>query len=107
MEMFEPTRRFDRVPVALPVTGWAPQFQGAALPGMVRYLSEGGLLVEFPVELIRGTLVRVVLPMLQGSLEVEGKVVWIASHGSVIRHGVAFPEPKGSDFIPRVLGDKR
>jgi hypothetical protein len=25
------TRRFERVPVALPVLGWAPQFQGTAL----------------------------------------------------------------------------
>jgi PilZ domain-containing protein len=106
-EEHDQTRRFERVPVALPAMGWAPQFQGTALSGMVRYLSEGGLMVEFPVELIRGTRVRVVLPTFQGPLEVEGEIVWTASHGSVIRHGLAFPEPEGPDFIPRVVGEKR
>jgi hypothetical protein len=93
MGMFGVARRFERVPVALPVTAWAPQYQGAALTGTVRYLSEGGLMVEFPVELMRNSLVRLALPTRQGVLEVVGKVVWIASHGSVIRHGLAFPEP--------------
>jgi hypothetical protein len=51
--------------------------------------------------------VRVVLPTFQGPLEVEGEIVWTASHGSVIRHGLAFPEPEGPDFIPRVVGEKR
>ncbi len=107
MEKYDPARRFGRVPVNLPVTGWAPQFQGTALPGTVRYLSEGGLMVEFPVELMRGTGVRVVLPTFQGLVEVEGTIVWTTAHGSVIRHGVAFPEPKGPDFIPPVVGEKR
>ncbi len=107
METFERTRRFERLPVALPVTGWAPQFQEAALSGTVWYLGEGGLMVEFPVGLQRGTSVRVVLPTFQGLVEVEGTVVWTTSRGSVIRHGVAFPEPKGPDFIQRVLGEKR
>jgi hypothetical protein len=50
---------------------------------------------------------RVFLPTFQGPVEVEGTVMWTDSHESVIRHGVAFPEPKGPDFIQRVLGDKR
>jgi hypothetical protein len=95
------------VPVALPVTGWAPQFPGTALSGMVRYLSEGGLMVKFPVELMRGTCVRSVLPTFQGLVEVEGTIVWSTAHGSVIRHGLAFPAPQGPDFIPRVVGEKR
>jgi hypothetical protein len=107
METYNQTRRFERLAVALPVTGWAPQFQGAALTGTVRYLGEGGLMLELPVELIRGSLVRLVLPTFQGLVEVEGEVVWIASHGSVTRHGVAFPEAKGADFIQRVTGEKR
>ncbi len=28
---YDQTRRFERVPVALPAMGWAPQFQGTAL----------------------------------------------------------------------------
>ena len=59
------------------------------------------------MELMRGTSVRVVLPTFQGLVELEGTVVWTTTHGSVIRHGVAFPEPKGPDFIPQVLGEKR
>ncbi len=101
------SRQYGRLSVALPVIGWAPQFQGTALPGMVRYLSEGGLMVEFPVELMRGTRVRVALPTVQGSLEVAGNIVWTVPHGRVIRHGLAFPEPEGPDFIPRVVGEKR
>ncbi len=105
MDTYDPARHFDRVPVALPVIGWAPQFHGAALVGMARYLSEGGIMVEFPVELMRGTRVRVDLPTVQGPLEVEGEVVWTSPHGSVIQHGVAFPEPEGPDFIPRAVGE--
>ena len=107
MDTYDPTRRFGRVPVALPVTGWAPPFQAAALSGTVWYLGEGGLMVEFPVGLQRGTAVRLTLPTRQGFLEVEGTVVWTTTHGPLIRHGVAFPAPKGPDFIQRVLGDKR
>ncbi len=107
MDTYDQTRRFGRVPVALPVTGWAPQVQEAALSGTVWYLGEGGLMVEFPVGLQRGTAVRVVLPTLQGLVEVEGTVVWTTAHGSVIRHGVAFREPKGPDFMAAVLGEKR
>jgi hypothetical protein len=107
MDTYDPTRRFGRVPVALPVIGWAPQFQGTALSGVVLYLGEGGMMVEFPVQLTRGTSMRVFLPTFQGPVEVEGTVMWTASHGSVIRHGVAFPDPKGPDFIQRVLGEKR
>ncbi len=107
MDTYDPVRRFGRVPVALPVTGCAPQAQEAALSGTVWYLGEGGLMVEFPVALQRGTAVRVVLPTFQGPVKVEGTVVWTTTHGSVIRHGVAFPEPKGPDFIQRVLGDNR
>jgi hypothetical protein len=107
MGMFELARRFERLPVALSVTAWAQQFPDTALSGTVWYLGEGGLMLEFPVGLQRGTSVRVVLPTFQGLVEVEGTVVWTTAHGSVIRHGVAFPEPKGPDFIQRVLGEKR
>ncbi len=107
MATYDPTRRFERVPVELPVTGWAPQFQSTALSGMVRYLSEGGMMMEFPVQLMRSTGVRVVLHTFQDLVEMDGTVVWTSAHGSHIRHGVAFPEPKGPDSMPAVLGEKR
>lgn len=107
MDTYDPVRRFGRVPVNLPVTGWTQQFQGTALPGTVRYLSEGGVMVEFPVELLRGSLVRLALPTRQGVLEVEGKVVWIAAQGNLTQHGLAFLEPQGADFMKRVTGETR
>ncbi|MFI5341412.1 MAG: PilZ domain-containing protein [Candidatus Methylomirabilales bacterium] len=97
-------RRFDRARVALPVIGWAPQFLGTALQGVARHVGAGGMMVEFSVEVVRGTLLRVVLSTAQGPLEVEGEVVWTAGHKGVIRHGLAFPEPKESDFVALVVG---
>jgi hypothetical protein len=101
------TRRFEGVPVSLAVIGWAPQFLGTALQGMARYASEVGMMLEFPVEVVRGTVLRVVLQTPQGPLEVEGEIVWTSFHGRVIRHGLAFPEPKGPDFVDLVVGEKR
>jgi len=100
------TPRFEGVPVSLPVTGWAPQFIGTALQGMARYIREGGLMLEFPMEVVRGTPLRVVLQTPQGPLEVKGEIVWTALHDGVIRHGLTFPEPKGPDFVDLVVGEK-
>ncbi len=108
METSTSRRRFERVRVALPVTGFAPPFEGTPLPGTVWYLGEGGMMVDFSVELTRGTLVRVFLPTSHdGLVEVEGNIVWTTAHGSLFRHGLAFPDPKWADFIQRVLGEKR
>jgi len=92
-------RCFDRKPVSLPVIGWAPQFIGTALQGMARYVGAGGMMLEFPVEVVRGSLLRVALQTPQGPLEVEGEIVWTTSHGGVVRHGLNFPEPKEPDFV--------
>lgn len=97
-------RRYDRVQVALPVVGRAPQFLETALQGMARYVSEGGMMVEFPVEIVRGTVLRVILSTAQGPLEVTGEVVWATVHGGVVQHGLAFPEAKDPDFVVRVVG---
>ena len=97
-------RRFDRLRVALPVVGRAPQFLDTALQGMARYVSEGGMMLEFPVEIVRGTLLRVTIPTAMGPLEVTGEVVWTTVHGGVVQHGLAFPEAKDPDFVVRVAG---
>jgi hypothetical protein len=91
-------RRFVRVPVCLPVIGRAPQFQDMALHGTVRSVGPGGLMVEFPVAVVRGSMVRLALQTGLGTLEVEGRVAWTANNGDTIRHGLAFPEPKGLDL---------
>jgi hypothetical protein len=99
--------RFEGVPVSLAVIGRAPQFLGTALQGMARYVSEVGMTLEFPVEVVQGTVLRVVLQTPQGPLEVEGEIVWTSFHGGVIRHGLAFPERKRPDFVDLVIGEKR
>jgi len=100
-------RRFKRVPVALPVIGQAPQFQGTELRGMARYVGAGGMMVEFAVEVVQGTVLRVIFSTPRGPLEVEGKIVWTSSHshGGVIRHGMAFPEPRDPGFVDLVVGE--
>ena len=100
------TSRFEGAPVSLPVIGWAPQFLGTALRGMVRYVGAAGMTLEFRVEVVQGTVLRVVLQTLQGPLEVEGEIVWISFHGGVIRDGLVFPVPKGPDFMDLVVGEK-
>ena len=97
-------RRFDRVKVALPVVGRAPQFLETALQGMARYLSEGGMMLEFPVEVVPGTVLQLLIPTAKEPLEVTGEVVWTTVHGSVVRHGLAFPEVKDPDFVVRLAG---
>ncbi len=98
-----PARRFERVPIALPVIGRAPQFLGTPLRGIARYIGGGGMMIEFSVELVHGTLLRVVLPTPRGPLEVEGEIVWTTAHESRIRHGLAFPVPKDPAWVARVV----
>ena len=100
-------RRFERVPVALPVIGQAPQFLGTALRGMARYVGAGGMMLEFPVEVVQGTVLRVILSTPRGPLEVEGEIVWTSSqsHEGLVRHGLAFREPRDPGFVDLVVGE--
>jgi len=68
------------------------------LRGMVRSVGPGGLMVEFPVAVVRDSILRLALQTGLGPLEVQGRVVWTAATGNTIRHGLAFPEPKSPDF---------
>jgi len=102
-----PTRRFERVPVSVPVVGWASQFMGTPLRGTVLYVSTGGLMVEFPVQVVRDSVLRLVFQTRQGPLEVDGRVVWTSVERGGIRHGLAFPEPQGAEFVDRVVGENR
>ncbi len=87
-------RQFARIPVTLPIIGRAPQFREMSLPGMVRSISPGGLMVEFSVVVVPGSILRVALQTGLGRLEVEGRVVWTALTRGAVRHGLAFPEPR-------------
>ncbi len=99
-------RRFPRVAVSCPVRARVPQFPGRTLRGTVRDLSRGGLLAEFPVELVVGSAVELALETPQGLLSETGRVVWETAAGDIVRHGIAFLEPKGPSFRPDLLFDE-
>jgi hypothetical protein len=92
-------RRFPRFEVALPVVGRAPQFPERELYGTVRNIGRGGLMAEFPVELVPGSFVDLTLHTQNGLMEEAGRIVWVASTGGAVRHGLAFSEPKGRDYM--------
>ena len=92
-------RRFPRFDVVLPVVGRAPQFPERDLHGTVRNIGRGGLMAEFPVELVTGSFVDLTLHTQNGLQEEAGRVVWINRTGGTVRHGLAFSEPKGRDFM--------
>ncbi|MBI4572339.1 MAG: PilZ domain-containing protein [candidate division NC10 bacterium] len=91
-------RRFVRLPVVVPVVGRAVQFPGEEIQGMVRNIAAGGVLVEFPVQMVPGSVVDLVLQTRGGPREMEGKVVWTSAVEGKIHHGIAFPEPKEQTF---------
>ena len=55
-------------------------------------------MVEFPVVLVPGSLLRLAIQTGLGPVEMEARVVWTAVTRETNRHGLAFPEPKGPDF---------
>ena len=92
-------RRFERLPVSLPVILRAPQFGEAKLSGTARYIGAGGMMVELRVEVVRGSSVRVVLETRHGPVQVEAEVVWTSVTEGIVRHGLTFQDPQGHDFI--------
>jgi CheY-like chemotaxis protein len=74
------------------------QSPGDEIVGATRNVSAGGLLAEFPVVLVPGSLVRLTLQMREGLREEMGRVVWVKAAGGLVRHGFAFPETKAPDF---------
>jgi CheY-like chemotaxis protein len=91
-------RRFTRFPVAVAVTGQALQFPDQHLRGTVRDIGRGGLMAEFPVELVPGSQIQLSLNMPSGPIQDTGRVIWAARLAQLFRHGVAFPEVKPRDF---------
>lgn len=99
-------RRFRRFPVSLPVTGRAGQFPREDIEGVVRNVSAGGLMAEFPVRLLPGSAIGLVLQRRFGPLPLEGRVVWTSESGGTVRHGLAFPEPKWPGFAMDLFLDE-
>jgi hypothetical protein len=72
-------RRFPWFDVALPVVGRVPQFPDQDLRGTVWNIGRGGLMAEFPVELVPGSQVTLTFHTRNGFLLETGRVVWAAS----------------------------
>lgn len=92
-------RRFERFPVSLPAIVRASQFADMKLHGTIRHIGAGGMMVELRVEVVRGSLIGVVLETRHGPVEVEAEVVWTSVTEGMVRHGLAFQDPKGHDFL--------
>ena len=56
-------------------------------------------MAEFLVELVPGSEVNLTLHTQNGLLEEMGQVVCVTSTGGTVRHGLAFLEPKGRDYL--------
>ncbi len=91
-------RRFVRLPVSVPVVSRAAQFGDTELHGMVWNIGGGGLLAKFPVQIVPGSVVDLVLQTHNGPLAVNGQVAWAEPPGTQIGHGIAFREPKGHNI---------
>lgn len=98
-------RRFVRVPVAVAVTGKALQFPDHNLRGTVRDIGRGGLMAEFPVTLVPGSLIQLSLDILSGPIQDTGRVIWASKGQQAVRHGLAFPEVKSRDFPAEISAD--
>jgi hypothetical protein len=57
---------------------------------VIHNIGTGGLMAEFPVELVRGRAVELTLITRAGSLTLEGRVAWTAAGEGHVRPGVAF-----------------
>ncbi len=56
-------------------------------------------MAEFPVEMVPGSFVDLTLHTQNGLLEEAGRVVWVTRTKGAVRHGLAFSEPKGRDYM--------
>ena len=91
-------RRSARFPLAIPVHARLLQFGEQEIPGRLKDISAGGVLVEFPVCAVPGSAVALVLRSRHGQVKVQGQVAWVSRSGDRIIHGIAFTEMKNDDF---------
>jgi hypothetical protein len=76
------------------------------LRGMVRSIGAGGMLVEFPVEVLPGSILRMTLQTALGPLELKSRVVWTATCRGIIRHGLVFSAAKRPDLTEELWHEK-
>ncbi|HSD50318.1 MAG TPA: response regulator [Candidatus Methylomirabilis sp.] len=92
-------RQFERFAISLPAVGWAAQYPGKVIEGVVKDISAGGFMAELSVRVALGNTVDLVLDTQLGALELKGRVVWNAVSGQPGRHGLAFSNPKSTEFV--------
>ncbi|HSD49762.1 MAG TPA: response regulator [Candidatus Methylomirabilis sp.] len=92
-------RRFPRLAVSLPVVGRAWQFGEGDVPGVIRDIGAGGVMVEFAARALPGSLLHLSLETRQGALGLNGTVVWSTAGGQGVLHGLTFREPKDLRFV--------
>ncbi|HWT83282.1 MAG TPA: PilZ domain-containing protein [Candidatus Methylomirabilis sp.] len=91
-------RRYVRMSVSLPIIGRAAEFGERELLGMVRNIGGGGVMAEFPVWIVPGSVVHLTLQTPHGPVAFTGEVAWADPRGTPIAHGIAFREPHGDAF---------
>ncbi len=99
-------RRFARFPISLPVIGRTGPSSKKAIEGVVRSIGAGGLMAEFPVQMVPGSAVGLVLQRRHGPLTVKGRVVWTFATRGTVRHGFEFPEPLWPGFAMELFLDE-
>ena len=89
-------RRFVRLPVAVPVVGRAAQFGDTEVHGTVWNIGEGGLMAKFPVQILPGSVVDLILQPRTGPLAVTGRSP--GQSRRAIKLGTALPSatPRGT-----------
>ncbi len=92
-------RRFPRLAVSLPVVGRTWQFGEGEVPGVIRDIGAGGVMVEFAARALPGSLLHLSLETRQGVLGLNGTVVWSTAGGQGMLHGLTFREPKDLRFV--------
>ncbi len=92
-------RRYVRLSVFLPTVGRAAEFGERELHGTVRNIGEGGLMAEFPVWIVPGSVVHLTLQTPQGPVALTGEVAWAGPPGPRVGHGIAFRDPCGDTFV--------
>jgi hypothetical protein len=55
-------------------------------------------MAKFPVRIVPGSIVDLVLQTRRGFLAVNGQVAWADPPGTQMGHGIAFRDPRGHVF---------
>ena len=100
------TRRFARFPISLGVIGRDGQSSKEPIQGVVRSIGAGGLMAEFPVQMVPGRTLGLVLQRRHGPLTVKARVVWTSTTKGKVCHGFAFLEPQWPGFAMELFLDE-